>query len=247
MDWLWLMIILDEHGLCSSSARMSHSKSSLYFVKEFKTKKKGINVASIRNNRRVEFENEKRFLKNMVIFIIFHVQKTSQQNGVVERKNKPLQEMERTMWNDFNSPKFLMNYRRVDNPTYHTFIILDDNLGKFNPKSDKGTFLGYSNAVYKSRTLTIEESIHVNDSFSYLNLEDLQMLSKESCLDEDPKEDKSKPTSRNWQIKTYHPKQQILGNVQDKVKTRSTFKDQAQASCAFHFENKCHGLVSSSL
>ncbi|RDX79763.1 hypothetical protein CR513_39776, partial [Mucuna pruriens] len=49
----------------------------------------------------------------------------------------------------------------------------------------------------------------------------------------DPKfndsKDKDKPTSRNWQIKTYHLEQQILGNVQDKVRTRSTFIDNTKA------------------
>ena len=41
-----------------------------------------------------------------------------------------------------------------------------DNLGKFDPKSDVGIFLGYSNSskayrVYNKRTLVVEESMHV--------------------------------------------------------------------------------------
>ena len=41
-----------------------------------------------------------------------------------------------------------------------------DNLGKFDPKSDVGIFLGYSNSskayrVYNKRTLAVEESMHV--------------------------------------------------------------------------------------
>ncbi|RDX91960.1 hypothetical protein CR513_25976, partial [Mucuna pruriens] len=97
----------------------------------------------------------------------------------------------------------------------------------------------------------VEESIHVkfndskldkelsklNDSFAYLNLENLQK-SKENCLDEEPKEDKSKLASRNWKMKTYHLEQKILGNVQDRVITRSTFKDQAQISLLFELEPK---------
>ncbi|RDX95613.1 hypothetical protein CR513_21838, partial [Mucuna pruriens] len=39
-------------------------------------------------------------------------------------------------------------------------------------------------------------------------------------------------------MKTYHPKQQILGDVQDKVRTRSTFKDQTQFSFLFELEPK---------
>lgn len=41
-----------------------------------------------------------------------------------------------------------------------------DNLGKFNPHSDEGIFLGYSNSsksyrIFNKHTSTIEESIHV--------------------------------------------------------------------------------------
>ncbi|RDY02773.1 hypothetical protein CR513_13728, partial [Mucuna pruriens] len=82
-----------------------------------------------------------------------------------------------------------------------------DNLEKFDPKLNKGTFLRYSIAsktyrVYNSRNLIVEESIHIkfndykldkelsnlNDSFAYLNLGDLQMLSKEFGLDDELKE-----------------------------------------------------------
>ena len=47
------------------------------------------------------------------------------------------------------------------------FILnVKDNLGKFDPKSDIGIFLSYSNSskayrVYNKRTLAVEESIHV--------------------------------------------------------------------------------------
>ena len=41
-----------------------------------------------------------------------------------------------------------------------------ENLGKFDAKADEGIFLGYSSTskayrIYKKRTMTIEESIHV--------------------------------------------------------------------------------------
>ncbi|RDY14632.1 hypothetical protein CR513_00284, partial [Mucuna pruriens] len=43
-----------------------------------------------------------------------------------------------------------------------------DNMGKFDPKSEKGIFIGYSSMskayiVYNSRTMKVEESIHKND------------------------------------------------------------------------------------
>ena len=42
-----------------------------------------------------------------------------------------------------------------------------DNLGKFDPKSNVGIFLGYSNSsktyrVYNKNTLVVEESMHVS-------------------------------------------------------------------------------------
>ncbi|RDX93115.1 hypothetical protein CR513_24654, partial [Mucuna pruriens] len=92
-----------------------------------------------------------------------------------------------------------------ENENFLKFCEEHDNLGKFDSKSYKGTFVGYSNVskaykVYNSRTLTIEESIH--------------------------------------QLKNYHPEKQILGDVQDKVRTRSTFKNQAQVALLSKFETK---------
>ncbi|RDY03935.1 hypothetical protein CR513_12412, partial [Mucuna pruriens] len=63
-----------------------------------------------------------------------------------------------------------------------------DNLGKFDPKSDKGTFLGYLTTskayrVYNCRTLKVDESIHT--------------LSKELGLDDEPKVDEVETFSRN--------------------------------------------------
>ncbi|RDX88566.1 hypothetical protein CR513_29822, partial [Mucuna pruriens] len=119
-----------------------------------------------------------------------------------------------------------MNCGRRDNLTFLISIILDDNLDKFDPKSDKGTFLGYSTTskayiVYNFRTLKFEESIHVKfndpnydkelseliEPFVELNIEDLQIVSKEPLLDNEPKTNKAKTSLRNWQMKTYHPKQ----------------------------------------
>ncbi|RDX93122.1 hypothetical protein CR513_24661, partial [Mucuna pruriens] len=39
-------------------------------------------------------------------------------------------------------------------------------------------------------------------------------------------------------MKTYHPEQQILGNIEDRVRTCSTFKDQAQMALLLEVEPK---------
>ncbi|RDY09775.1 hypothetical protein CR513_05815, partial [Mucuna pruriens] len=177
-------------------------------------------------------------VKNKEFFIIFLVQ-----NGVVERKNISLQEMARTILNDFNSPMFFLaeainttcylQNRIYIKPTlkgtpYELWKGIQPNISYFhpfgcecfilntNPKSDEGKFLGYSivSKAYKSD----KELSELNDSFAYMNLEDLQMSSKEPNLNDDSKENKVETSSRNL--------------------TRSTFKGQAQVAVLYKVEPK---------
>ncbi|RDX91260.1 hypothetical protein CR513_26776, partial [Mucuna pruriens] len=113
---------------------------------------------------------------------------------------------EESMFQDFHPEK-------VGWVTSEVFNMKKDNLGKFDPKSDKGTFLGNSIA-----------------SKAY------KLLSKEHDLDDELKVDEVEISSRNWQMKFYHLEQQIIRNVEDQVKTYSTFKDKVQV--AFPFEVK---------
>ena len=105
--------------------------------------------------------------------------RTPQQNGVVERKNRSLEELAKTMLNETKLPKYfwadavntafyvcnrvlirpilkktpyeLYKARKPNISHFHAFgckcFVLNngkDNLGKFDPKSNKGIFLGYS-------------------------------------------------------------------------------------------------------
>ena len=142
----------------------------------------------------------KNSMKRMIFTIIFPLQENHKKNGVVERKNKSLQEMARTMLNVHSTlkhfwagvvniacylqnrtyirlilkktPYQLWNGQKLNISYFQPFgcqcFILNtkDNLRKFNSKCDSGILLGYSklsNAyrVYNSRTLTVEETIHV--------------------------------------------------------------------------------------
>jgi hypothetical protein len=126
---------------------------------------------------------------------------TPQQNGVVERKNRVIQEMARVMihsknlaqhfWGEaVNTTCHIINrvYLRPDTsktpyeiwrgkkPTVKYFRIFQskcyilcdrENLGKFDPKSDEGIFLGYSSTsrayrVFNKKTETVMESINVS-------------------------------------------------------------------------------------
>jgi len=131
----------------------------------------------------------------------FSAPRTPQQNGVVEWKNRSLEELTRTLLNATNLVKYLwadavsttcyvlnrVLIRPILKKTpYELFkgrkpnishlkvfgckcFILNNgknNLGKFNPKADKGIFLGYSLhsyacRVYNRRTMVVEESMHV--------------------------------------------------------------------------------------
>jgi hypothetical protein len=156
----------------------------------------------IRNDHGREFENSKfeEFCLSYGIKQEFSFPITPQQNGVVERKNRVIQEMARVMihskylaqhfWGEVvNTACHIINrvnlrpetsktpYEiwRGKKPTvkyFRTFgskcyILRDrENLGKFDPKSDEGIFLGYSSTsrayrVFNKRTETVMESINV--------------------------------------------------------------------------------------
>ncbi|RDX97813.1 hypothetical protein CR513_19362, partial [Mucuna pruriens] len=142
--------------------------------------------------------------QKVVIKPLFPREVQEDQNKMIEKrkKNKEVEKRETEQKERRKMECFILNTK--------------DNLGKFDPKSDKGTFLRYSNAskayrMYNFRTLTVEESIHVrfnyskldkellelNDSFANMDLDGLQTLSKETCLDKESKDDKDEPTSRN--------------------------------------------------
>ncbi|KAH9750253.1 hypothetical protein KPL71_013814 [Citrus sinensis] len=159
-------------------------------------------ITCIRSDHGGEFENHafENFCNDFGIEHQFSLPRTPQQNGVVERKNRSIQEMARTMLNENSLPKYfwaeavntacyvlnrvlirpnlnktpyeLWKDRKPNIGYFKVFgckcFVLNtkDNLGKFDPKSDVGIFLGYSNSskayrVYNKKTLVVEESMHV--------------------------------------------------------------------------------------
>jgi len=69
---------------------------------------KGICISSIKSDHGGEFENDlfEKFYEENGIHHNFPTPRTPQQNRVVERKNRSLQEMARTMLNDHSTPKY---------------------------------------------------------------------------------------------------------------------------------------------
>ena len=76
------------------------------------------------------------------------------------------------------TPYELLKGRKPNVAYFHTFgcrcsILVDgkSNIGKFNPRSDEGIFLGYSNRskvykVFNKHTLVVEEFVHVKFTFT---------------------------------------------------------------------------------
>ncbi|CAA2979436.1 Retrovirus-related Pol poly from transposon TNT 1-94 [Olea europaea subsp. europaea] len=82
-------------------------KTFKYFCKKVENEK-GYSISTIRSDHSGEFDNVgfDDFCKEHGYEHNFSAPRTSQQNGVVERKNRTLQEMTRSMLNENNLPKF---------------------------------------------------------------------------------------------------------------------------------------------
>ncbi|GJV86311.1 retrovirus-related pol polyprotein from transposon TNT 1-94 [Tanacetum coccineum] len=124
----------------------------------------GCTIVSIRTDHGREFDNEVQFgefCNANGITHNFSALRTPQSNGVVERKNRTLQEMSRTMLNE----KPTLDYFRVFGSK--CFILnTKDYLTKFDPKSYEGIFLGYSQnskayIILNKHTRKVEESLNV--------------------------------------------------------------------------------------
>jgi len=68
---------------------------------------KNNNIGSIRSDHGGEFQNEKfsKFCEKMGILHNFSAPRTPQQNGVVERKNRSLEELTKTTLSESSLPK----------------------------------------------------------------------------------------------------------------------------------------------
>ncbi|XP_075080045.1 uncharacterized protein LOC142165378 [Nicotiana tabacum] len=131
---------------------LSHKDDALKNFEVFYKKvqhEKGYYISTTRSDHGGEFESIafENFCNDQGISHNFSSPRSPQQNSVVERKNRTLQDIARTMI--------------VKNSLPHHFWA-----EAFDPKSDEGIFLGNSPSsrayrVYNKITLYIEESIHV--------------------------------------------------------------------------------------
>ncbi|XP_062106271.1 uncharacterized protein LOC133817703 [Humulus lupulus] len=122
-----------------------------------------VKVYRIRSDHGKEFENRlfSDFCDQLGILHEFSAPKMPQQNGVVERKNRTLQEMTRVMMEAREITK------RFWAEAMNTACYINrENLGKFDSRSEEGIFVGYSinsraYRVFVKRTHSVIESINV--------------------------------------------------------------------------------------
>ncbi|GJT41224.1 retrovirus-related pol polyprotein from transposon TNT 1-94 [Tanacetum coccineum] len=128
----------------------------------------GCTIVSIRTDHGREFDNEVQFgefCNANGITHNFSAPRTPQSNGVVERKNRTLQEIRKTPYELLKGRKPTLDYFRVFGSK--CFILnTKDYLTKFDPKSYEGIFLGYSQnskayIILNKHTRKVEESLNV--------------------------------------------------------------------------------------
>ena len=160
-------------------------------------------LMAIRSDHGSEFQNASflEYCRKKGITHNFSAPRTPQQNGVVERKNRTLESMSRTMmisnkvprhfWAEaVNTACYILNRAMIRPQLNKTssellrgrkpnishlrvfgskcFVLNNGKnvLGKFDPRSDEGVFVGYvpnskAYKVFNKRTKVVEESIHV--------------------------------------------------------------------------------------
>jgi len=107
----YALVIVDDFSRYTWTLFLE-SKSDAFFAFKKLARRlqntKNSNIGSIRSDHGGEFQNEKfsKFCEKMGIFHNLSAPRTPQQNGVVERKNRSLEELARTMLSESSLPKY---------------------------------------------------------------------------------------------------------------------------------------------
>jgi len=114
-------------------------------------------------------------------------------------------------------------------------------LGKFDPKSDVGVFLGYSSVgkaykIFNKRTLVVEESTHVvfdeSDKPSESKIEDdeIEAIQGVETMTLGERVEPQEDFPREWRYSSSHPKELILGDPSEGVRTRHGLRKEVSHS-----------------
>lgn len=109
---VYTFVILDDYSHYTQTKFLSQKRdvfSSFRKLAKVIQKEKGLSIAYIRSDHGGEFQKEEfeHFCNKNGIQNTFSTPRTSQQNGLVERKNKSLVEFARTVLNETNLHKYL--------------------------------------------------------------------------------------------------------------------------------------------
>ena len=107
----YCFVIVDDYSRFTWVFFLSHKNEAFHMFASYSKKvqnEKGYTITSIRSDRGGEFSCEpfESYCEEHGILHNFSAPRTPQQNGVVERKNRTLQEMARTMLNENGLPKY---------------------------------------------------------------------------------------------------------------------------------------------
>ena len=108
---IYCFVIVDDYSRFTWVFFLAHKHNTLDIFKSFckrVEKQKGLSIVSVRSDHGGEFENSRfqEFCETLGYTHNFSSPRTPQQNGVVERKNRTLQEMARTMIQDYGLPLY---------------------------------------------------------------------------------------------------------------------------------------------
>jgi hypothetical protein len=108
---LYAFVIIDDYSRYTWVLFLAHKKEAhKAFVKHCRRiqNEKGYTINNVRSDRGREFDNQdiELYCDQNGFGHNFSAPRTPQQNGVVERKNRSLQEMSRTMLNEHNLPQY---------------------------------------------------------------------------------------------------------------------------------------------
>ena len=100
-------VLVDDYSRYTWVCFLAHKNNAFNFCKK-NLKRKRFLYLTIQSDHGTEFENElfKNFYNENSISHTFSSSRTPQQNGIVERKNKTLVEMVRTMLYEYNLPLY---------------------------------------------------------------------------------------------------------------------------------------------
>jgi len=105
----YALVIVDDYSRFTWIIFLAHKRDAFHAFKKLEKiiqNKKNLNIASIRSDHGRKFENKdfELFCDKNGVEHNFSAPRTPQQNGVVEKKNRSLEELARTMLNDTNIP-----------------------------------------------------------------------------------------------------------------------------------------------